>query len=214
MRRLTLKLLTSLIAVFYSLIPLSANESIEEDNTYTVHRFYPTYFSINGYEFPYKKEDLIFPIELGTKLIIEERETISLPGGSYQLEFLLKSPEMGLEQRFTSRIMNDDDQKPALIVKVEEMSRNVISEIGYNWDPTEKPHIEFMPTTKYIVNVRCKITLEDGLVYKIYYFGSYYNKRSMAEAELDHLQINAGDSIVLGKYIINPEYWSQLWEFD
>ena len=70
MKKLTLTLLTSLIAVFYSLIPLSANESDEED-TYTVHKFYPTYFSINGYEFPYKKEDLIFPIELGTKLIIK-----------------------------------------------------------------------------------------------------------------------------------------------
>ena len=128
-----------------------------------------------------------------------------MPGGSYQLEFLLKSPDKGLEQRFTSRIMNDDDQKPALIVKVEETSRKIVL-IGVvllgNLD-----HYDF------VADVRYNITLEDGLVYKVCYIGSFHSDKKKAETELDNFQIDVGDSILLGKYNISP-MWGKDWQFD
>lgn len=146
-------------------------------------------FTLKGYDFPYEEDDQLFPIELGEELIIENEEFEYFPGGTYRVNFLIKSPINGQTQFFQSRSINNESYE--VITKVRETNREIIR-WTFNGDPNW--------FNCYSVYVDYELTLEDGTVYELSYgMNSSIDSKKEAEKVSKKIKIDEGDILILGK---------------
>lgn len=160
----------------------NSNQLIVESNVFNM-------FTLKGYDFPYQQKELLFPIQLGEGLIIEKEEVEYFPGGSYQVTFLLKSPQNGKSQTFKSRKINNEEYET--IIKAEVINRDIKR---YSYAGNVKDF------NCYYITITFEITLEDESVYTLYYqVESKIDSKKVAEKIADSMVVQAGDLITFGK---------------
>lgn len=154
------------------------------------------YFTLNGYDFPYDKKDLIFPIELGDQLEVLVEEVIYIEGNenAYTMNMLLKSPKTDQSQYFSSREINNDEYETIRAVK--EITRNI-----ERLDFGKKEEFK-----SYLIWVQYEIELANRSIYLLTQdthckIDSYEEAKNISKS----LIIEQGDLIVLGqgKYSAN-----------
>lgn len=180
------------------------------DRTYTVHNVFPKYFSLNGYDFPFKEgEELPFPIELGDQLVMKKFDKVSLSGGSYQIILSLQSPKNGKLHRFKSRIMHEHNAYTLFMIDHAIEKQREIKEIQwshYVLKPSSN-HYQRIEEVRYAVEARYELVLKNGLSYHVFYRSPFYKTAEECDAHFYDFQIIEGDLLSMG---VSPDQYKCL----